>query len=260
MVRATIGILAEIVEQKRNEVAGMRPHTALLQAQAAARSDYRNFRETLQAHPPAVIAEIKKASPSKGILSEDFDPASIAKVYQEGGAACLSVLTDRQYFQGSLDDLKAARAVVDLPVLRKDFIIDEIQIFEAAAHSADCILLIAAILDVRQLRDFRELAQSLHLSALVEVHNEMELAAAIDSGADLIGVNNRNLDTFEVSLDTSLRLSEKIPSSAVRVSESGIFTRDDVERLRSAGFQAFLVGESLMKAKDPAASLRALVT
>ena len=258
-LRTTSGILTEIVQSKLQEVVDLHAETAALEQQAYERKGHvRSFSQSLVRHQPAIIAEIKKASPSKGVLQPDFHPAFIAHAYEEGGAACLSVLTDGQYFQGSLRDLEAARAAVAVPVLRKDFTIDRLQIFEAAAHGADAILLIAAILDVPELTSFRELASSLGLAALVEVHDGEELKKAIDSGADLIGVNNRNLDTFEVSLDTSLRLSFQMPADVVRVSESGIHTAADIELLQGAGFQAFLVGESLMRAKDPAASLKAL--
>ena len=216
----------------------------------------RDFRAALAARAPAIIAEIKKASPSKGVLSHDFDPPRIARAYESGGAAALSVLTDETFFQGSLADLQAARAAVSLPVLRKDFTIDPSQILEAAAHGADAILLIAAILSARQIRDFREIAARYRLSALVEVHNRRELDAAIEAGADLIGVNNRNLSTFEVTLDTSLALAEHMPPGALLVSESGIHDAADIVRLRAAGYHAFLVGEHLMKSGDPAAALR----
>ena len=219
----------------------------------------RDFRTALSARTPAVIAEIKKASPSKGLLSSDFDPSRIARQYADGGAAALSVLTDSQYFQGSLADLSAARAAVNLPVLRKDFTIDDSQVVEAAAGGADAILLIAAILDERRIRHLRELAARYRLAALVEVHNERELDMAAGAGADLIGVNNRDLSTFQVKLETSLRLAERMPAGVLSVAESGIHSADDVRRLRAAGFTAFLVGEHLMKAADPAAALRALV-
>ncbi len=221
-------------------------------------SERRDFRGALLARQPAVIAEIKKASPSKGVLAADFDPPRIARAYEDGGAAALSVLTDHQFFQGKLADLQAARAAVDVPVLRKDFTICEAQIAEAAAHGADAILLIAAILSEREIRDFREAAARYKLAALVEVHNRRELDAAIGAGADIIGVNNRDLTTFEVTLETSLRLAEHIPSAAVRVSESGIHDAKDVAKLQAAGFHAFLVGEHLMKSADPAAALRRL--
>jgi len=259
MLRTSSGILAEIVEQKKLEVAELRPRAAELERAGRDRlSAARDFASALRSKSPAVIAEIKKASPSKGVLQQNFRPAATAEAYEAGGAACLSVLTDRHFFQGSLSDLESARAAVSLPVLRKDFTIDALQIFEAAAHGADAILLIAAILTTGQLQAFRELAGELGMAALVEVHDGEELKKAVDSGAQIIGVNNRNLDTFELSLDTSVRLSERMPASVTRVSESGIFTSADVQRLKSAGFHAFLVGESLMKAANPAQALKAL--
>jgi indole-3-glycerol phosphate synthase len=259
-LRTSSGILAGIVQQKQQEVAELRSRAAVLEQEAwDRRSHSRSFAGALQASCPAIIAEIKKASPSRGLLQADFHPARLACTYEQGGATCLSVLTDKQYFQGGLHDLEAARAAVNLPVLRKDFTIDRLQIFEAAARGADAILLIAAILDTAELQRFRELASSLGLDSLVEVHDQEELRKAIDSGANVIGVNNRDLDTFEVSLDTSLRLSYQLPSSAVRISESGIHNRSDIDVLLGAGYTGFLVGESLMKAQDPAAALKALV-
>ncbi len=259
-LRTSSGILTEIVQSKSREVAALHTGAAILEQQAYEKHAHvRPFAAALTRPSPAIIAEIKKASPSKGLLQPDFHPAYIAHSYEEGGAACLSVLTDRQYFQGSLHDLEAARAAVSLPVLRKDFTVDRLQIFEAAAHGADAILLIAAVLDLAELIEFRELAASLHLAALVEVHDSEELKKAIDSGAQIIGVNNRNLDTFEVSLDTSLRLSFQMPAGVLRVSESGIHTRADIDLLQGAGFHAFLVGESLMKSADPTSSLKALL-
>lgn len=259
-LRTSSGILTEIVQHKQQEVAELRAKAAILEQQAYERkSPRRDFAQALTNAQPAIIAEIKKASPSKGVLQPDFHPALLAHAYEEGGAACLSVLTDKQYFQGSWSDLEAARAAVTLPVLRKDFTIDRLQIFEAAAHGADAILLIAAVLDTLELQSFREVASSLGLDSLVEVHNNDELTKAIDSGAAIIGVNNRNLDTFEVSLDTSLRLSYRMPANVVRVSESGIHNRSDIDLLLGAGYSAFLVGESLMKSQDPAAALKALV-
>ncbi len=260
MLRTSSGILADIVQQKQQEVAELRSRAALLEQQAYQRSAHaRGFAAALRETKPAIIAEIKKASPSKGLLQADFHPALIARAFEQGGAACLSVLTDRQYFQGGLHDLEAARAAVSLPVLRKDFIIDRVQIFEAAAHGADAVLLIAAILDTPELRHFRELASSLGMDSLIEVHNQDQLAKAIDSGAEIIGVNNRNLDTFEVSLDTALRLSYLIPLNVIRVAESGIHTRADIDLLLGAGYSAFLIGECLMKADDPGAALATLV-
>lgn len=258
-VRTSSGILADIVQHKKQEVASLQEHAVVLEQQAYERKDApRPFMQALRGTEPAIIAEIKKASPSKGILAEEFHPALLAQAYEQGGAACLSVLTDQNYFQGSLHDLEAARAAASIPILRKDFTLNRVQIFQAAAHGADAILLIAAILSTEELTHFRELAHSLRLAALVEVHNQDELAKASDSGADLIGVNNRDLETFEVSLDTSLRLSYLMPANAVRVSESGIRTKADIDLLRGAGFQAFLIGESLMKSGDPARTLREL--
>ena len=260
MLRTSSGILAEIVEQKKLEVADLHMRAAELERAAHERKlPPRDFAHALRSRKTAVISEIKKASPSRGLLQADFHPALIAHAYESGGAACLSVLTDARFFQGSLHDLETARSAVSLPVIRKDFTIDRLQIFEAAAHNADAILLIAAILSVVELRQFRELAASLGLASLVEVHDQDELSKAVDSGAEIIGVNNRNLDTFEVSLDTSVKLSYLMPKTVTRVSESGIFTHGDVELLKAAGFHAFLVGESLMKSEDPAAALRALI-
>jgi indole-3-glycerol phosphate synthase len=262
MVPVLPDILARIVDHKRRTLAEISRHRAELERLAADRQilkkDPRDFRGALTAHAPAIIAEIKKASPSKGVLAEHFDPVSIAKVYSSGGAAALSVLTDREFFQGTLADLECARAAVDIPVLRKDFTIDEIDVIEAAAHGADAILLIAAVLDQSSMRGFRELAARFGMAALVEVHDSAELDTAIASGAEIVGVNNRDLRTFEVKLETSLRLAEKIPSGTIKVSESGIHTADDVRTLSCAGYHAFLVGEHLMKSEDPATALRAL--
>jgi indole-3-glycerol phosphate synthase len=258
MAVAVPDILARIVGHKRSQLARASAQRAALERRAANRPTARDFRAALIASPPAIIAEIKQASPSQGVFTDDFHPASIAKLYQAGGAAALSILTDEEFFKGKLADLEAARSAVSVPVLRKDFTIDEFHIVEAAAHGADAILLIAALLEVPQLRGFRELAARYRMAALVEVHDDDELAAALDSGADIVGVNNRNLHTFEVSLDTSLRLAERMPASVVKVAESGIQSRADVQRLQAAGFRAFLVGEHLMKSADPAAALREL--
>jgi indole-3-glycerol phosphate synthase len=252
-------ILARIVARKREELASPGPAPDEL-ADLAQRVERRDFRAALERNPPAIISEIKKASPSKGILTTDFNPVRIAREYEQGGAAALSVLTDRSFFQGSLADLECARAAVKLPVLRKDFTLAEYHVLEAAAAGADAILLIAAILDERQIRDLRESAARWGMAALVEAHDERELDRAIAAGAGIIGVNNRNLTDFQVTLETSLRLAERIPAGVVRVSESGIHTAADVTRLRAAGYQAFLVGEHLMQAGRPAAALRALVT
>jgi indole-3-glycerol phosphate synthase len=213
---------------------------------------------------PAVIAEIKKASPSKGLIRADFDPAALARSYFGGGAAALSVLTDEPFFQGSLRNLELASAAVALPCLRKDFIVDAYQIAEARAHHADAILLIAAALTDSEMKVFSQAAHSADLDVLVEVHTAEELDRVLDAlgtgGAEAIGVNNRNLKTFEVRLETSLELVARIPTGVVRVTESGIATREDLVRLRSAGFDAFLIGESLMRQPDPGAALRSLLT
>ncbi len=258
MTQVIPDILARIVETKRAELSALQPHRAELERQAAARPAARDFRAALTGKSPAIIAEIKKASPSKGVLIEDFDPPAIARMYADGGAAAMSVLTDRDYFQGSWDALESARAAVDISVIRKDFTTDDLHVIEAAAHGADAILLIAAILTEAELRRFRELAQQHHMAALVEVHDAAELDAALASGANIIGVNNRDLRTFDVTLETSLRLAEKIPAGIVKVAESGIHSREDVQTLRAAGFDAFLVGEHLMKSADPIRALQEL--
>ncbi|MBV9501757.1 MAG: indole-3-glycerol phosphate synthase TrpC [Acidobacteriaceae bacterium] len=260
MLRNSFGILAEIVQQKQREVADLHIRAAALEEAAYQRKSHvRGFAQALRASKPAIIAEIKKASPSKGVLQPDFHPALTAHAYEQGGAACLSVLTDKLYFQGSLHDLEAARAAVSIPVLRKDFTIDRVQVFEAAAYGADAILLIAAVLDTPALVQLRELAASLGMDTLVEVHGREEIERAVDSGAELIGVNNRNLESFETSIDVSLRLSYLLPPNVIRVSESGIHTRSDIEALTEAGYDAFLVGESLMKSQDQSAALRGLL-
>jgi indole-3-glycerol phosphate synthase len=260
MVRAIPDLLAQIAEDKRREIAALFPRVeSLLPAAQNSIATRRDFHAALASRPVAVIAEIKQASPSKGVLSVDFNPARIAQQYASGGAAALSVLTDQKYFRGSLDDLLAARAPVSLPVLRKDFTLEESQIVEAAAHSADAVLLIAALLRRDQLRTLREAAARFHLAALVEVHDEAELEDALASGARIIGVNNRDLRTFSVSLDVSLRLAPRIPSAVLAVAESGIHCRTDIERLRDAGFRGFLIGERLMRAADPARALEELL-
>jgi indole-3-glycerol phosphate synthase len=212
---------------------------------------------------PAVIAEIKKASPSKGLIRADFDAAWLAQRYQAGGAAALSVLTDEPYFLGSLHNLELASTAVTLPCLRKDFTVDEYQIVEARAHGGDAILLIAAALTDEELKRFSRVAHNFALDVLVEVHTAIELDRVLDAlgeaGADAIGVNNRDLKTFEVTLDTSFRLVERMPAAVVRVAESGISTPEDLARLRAAGFSAFLIGESLMRQADPGCALAALL-
>ncbi len=250
-------ILEKIVEVKRQEVhsALKRKSLAVVRADAESRVLSRDFlgamRAKVAAGLPAVIAEVKKASPSKGVLRPDFVPADIAQSYAEHGAACLSVLTDRQFFQGGIDDLKQARASCDLPVLRKDFMVDAYQIYESRAAGADCILLIAACLDDAQLRDLEALALSLSMAVLVEVHDGAELDRALALKTPLLGINNRNLKTFEVSLQTTLDLKARVPADRLLVTESGISSVADVQLMRRAGVHAFLVGEAFMRAPEP---------
>jgi indole-3-glycerol phosphate synthase len=264
MVDASPDILARIVAQKRTALDEIRARRVELERAAQARAEHasatRDFRAALISEPPAIIAEVKKASPSRGVLTGQFDPAGIARAYASGGAAALSVLTDREFFCGCLEDLEAARAAVNIPVLRKDFTIDAYHVHEAAAHGADAILLIAAILTEKEMRDFRELAEHYGMAALVEIHDEDELKPALASGARVIGVNNRNLHTFQVDLAVSLDLAGKIPNHVIKVAESGIHSRHEIARLRAAGYQAFLVGEHLMKSGDPAQALRELLS
>ena len=258
MVKAVPDILAQIIERKKAELRHRLPDVETLAAEWV--GCRRDFCAALLARPVAIIAEIKKASPSKGVISHKFHPPSIACAYEKGGARALSVLTDERYFQGSLADLQAARAAVELPVLRKDFTIDEYHVIEAAAHGADAILLIVAALDAPQLRRFRELAGQYSMDVLVEVHDEDEMQLAIDSGATIIGVNNRNLRTFEVTLDTALRLADLIPDGAVKIAESGIHSASDVRQLQAAGYRGFLVGEHLMRSGDPEQAVRMLLS
>jgi indole-3-glycerol phosphate synthase len=259
MTTAVPDILARIVAQKKAELEQAKIALPELERRAeAAASERRDFAAALRSQRPAIIAEIKKASPSKGLLTPDFQPAASAREYEAGGAAALSVLTDEHFFQGGLDDLQAARSAVQLPALRKDFTISEYHVIEAAAYGADAILLIAAILTTAQMRSFRELAAQFGMAALVEVHDHTELNAALDSGPAIIGVNNRNLHTFQVTLETSLRLAERIPDGLIRVSESGIENRQQIDRLRTAGFHAFLIGEHLMRSGSAREALLAL--
>ena len=257
-------ILDKIVAVKRQEVAAAlaRKPLAAMRADAESRVLTRDFvgalRAKIAAGLPAVIAEVKKASPSKGILRPDFIPADIAQSYAEHGAACLSVLTDQQFFQGSIDYLKQARASCDLPVLRKDFMVDAYQVYEARAMGADCILLIAACLDDAQMKSLEALAMSLDMAVLVEVHDRAELDRALKLKTPLLGINNRNLKTFEVSLDATLGMLKDVPADRLLVTESGITTTADVQRMRTAGVQAFLVGEAFMRADDPGQALAQL--
>ena len=257
-------ILDRILARKVEEIAERSARTPLpeLVARCSDLADTRGFAAAIEARidagQPAVIAEVKKASPSKGVIRAEFDPAAIARSYESGGAACLSVLTDADFFQGSEVYLEQARAACALPVLRKDFTIDPYQVYEARAIGADCILLIVAALDDERLLELSLLAAELDLDVLVEVHDEDELERALEVPAPLIGVNNRNLRSFEVSLETTLRLRARVPAERLLVTESGIATRADVARLRAAGVDSFLVGETFMRASDPGTALREL--
>jgi indole-3-glycerol phosphate synthase len=257
-------ILQRIVAVKHEEVAAARKKRSLasLREEAESRHDRRGFEAALRARiaagQSAVIAEIKKASPSKGVIRADFRPAEIAQSYARHGAACLSVLTDVQFFQGAVAYLQAARAACTLPVLRKDFMVDDYQVFEAGAMGADCILLIAACLDDAQMADLEACAHALKLDVLVEVHDGIELDRALRLKTPLVGINNRNLKTFEVSLDTSLSLLRHVPSDRLLVTESGILAPADVQTMRAAQVNAFLVGEAFMRAADPGAALAEL--
>ncbi len=257
-------ILNKIVAVKREEVTAAQKKVSLaaMRADAESRVLTRDFVGAIKAKidqgKPAVIAEIKKASPSKGVIRDPFEPADIAQSYAEHGAACLSVLTDRQFFQGSIDYLKQARASCALPVLRKDFMVDPYQIYEARAMGADCILLIAACLEDAQMADLEAIARSLDMAVLVEVHDRPELERALKLKTPLVGINNRNLRTFEVSLDTTLSMRQAVPSDRVLVTESGISTPEDVRTMRDAQVHAFLVGEAFMRAKEPGEALARL--
>jgi indole-3-glycerol phosphate synthase len=254
-------ILNKIIATKVIEVAAAKTQKPLatLQAEVQTASPVRNFVQSIQNKidqgQAAVIAEIKKASPSKGVIRADFQPAEIAKSYAIGGAACLSVLTDVEYFQGSVAYLQQARAACNLPVLRKDFMIDEYQVYEARAMGADCILLIAAALTLEQMQALEAVAHALGMAVLVEVHNGEELTAALQLKTPLLGINNRDLRTFEVTLNTTLQLLPRIPADKIIVTESGIFTKDDVALMRSNQVHTFLVGEAFMRQPDPGAEL-----
>jgi len=254
-------ILERIVEAKKKEVARLRSATPIPELERAARDmpAARDFRGALQGRDCAIIAEIKRRSPSKGRLRADYDPEEIARIYEAGGAAAISVLTDRNFFEGDAGHLKAARKVTSLPVLRKDFIIDPCQIFETRFLGADALLLIAGLFDEKPLRELIELSRSLGLAALVEVHNGEEAARAAAAGADIIGINNRDLKTFRTDIETSLSMAPLIPKDRIVVSESGIETRADIERLAEAGIRCFLIGETLMRAADPGEKIRELL-
>jgi len=261
-------ILNKILAVKADEVAAAKKHRDLnslrreVEGDAELRAGLRGFEASLRAHIAAgragVIAEVKKASPSKGILRPDFRPAQIAESYAEGGAACLSVLTDVNFFQGHADYLRQARAAVEIPVIRKDFIVDMYQVYEARAMGADAILLIVSALDHGLMAELEACAQELGMDVLVEVHDGDELTAALRLKTRLVGINNRNLRTFAVSLDTTIDLLPRIPAERLVVTESGIAVRDDVERMRAANVHAFLVGEAFMRAPDPGNELRRL--
>jgi len=252
--------LDEINATKAEEIKRLEPHAADLRKQALLRNDFRPFRAGLQrGNEVAIIAEVKKASPSAGIIAADFNPLSQAREYARGGAHALSVLTDEKYFQGHLTYLRQIRDQVELPLLRKDFILHELQVYESVIAGADCILLIVASLEGGQLMKLYNLARTCQLDVLVEVHDLDEMNRALDLGADMIGINNRNLKTFEVDLATTERLAEEIPSDTVAISESGIKTAEDVRRVRAAGINAVLVGETLMRAKNVPAKLRELL-
>ena len=265
-------ILDRIVAATRARVAEAKRSADLRELERRAeRHVPRGFRRALEnphfsqnqgemGHPPVpVIAELKKASPSKGLIRAEFHVEELARDLEMAGAACLSVLTDEEFFQGSLENLRKASTTVRIPCLRKDFIIDEFQLMEARANSADAVLLIVAALTSRELAKLADAARAQGLDVLCEVHDEEELRRALDAGCDLVGVNTRDLRTFNVDLNTALSLAEKIPANVVRVAESGIHSYEDVARLRAAGYDAFLVGESLMRAASPGAALRELI-
>ena len=264
MSRGASDILNKIVATKREEIAAalaVKPFAAV-EAEAAAQAAPRDFigaiRRKIAGGQPAVIAEIKKASPSKGIIRPDFQPAEIARSYEAHGAACLSVLTDRQYFHGCPEYLQAARAACQLPVLRKDFMVDAYQVAEARAMGADCILLIAAALTLPEMQALEAQAQAYGMAVLVEVHNGEELDAALQLKTPLLGINNRNLRTFEVTLDTTLALLARVPAERIVVTESGIIKPEDVALMRASKVEAFLVGEAFMRAPEPGIELARL--
>jgi indole-3-glycerol phosphate synthase len=248
-----------VVRRKAVEAAKRAVSEAQLEERIAAAPPVRDFRAALRREGINIIAECKKESPSRGLIRADYNPAALAPALEDAGACALSVLTEPDFFGGSLDDLAVARSLVDLPVLRKDFIFDSYQLLEARAAGADAFLLIVAMLAGADLRNLMDKGKELGMAALVETHTEEEVDRALDAGADIIGINNRNLKTFEVDVEVSGWLLEKIPEGCLAVSESGFQHKEDLERLRQAGFHAFLVGTHLMEAPDPAAALRALL-
>ncbi len=254
-------VLGEIVAARRRRLEEERGRVPLarLELEARARTDFRNFARALSGNSLRIIAELKRASPSRGILCGRYRRREIAEGYEAAGAAALSVLTEPEFFLGSLDDLRQVREAVGLPVLRKDFIFDSYQVYESVAAGADALLLIAATLGEKELSALLELCDKLKVSALVEVHTEEELERSLAVGAQIVGINNRDLKTMEVSLETSFRLRKKIPSRCLAVSESGIKTAEDLKKLRDAGYNAVLVGEHLMVADDPKRELAELV-
>lgn len=261
MAKATGTLLEEILVRRLERVREarlLRPPDSLERA-AAARTDFRSFAGAVAAGGLKIIAEMKRSSPSAGVLRREYDCAGIARAYEAAGAAALSVLTEEDYFAGALDDLGGARAAVRLPVLRKDFIVDEYQVYESAAGGADALLLIVAALEDRLLQHLIQRAGRLGLAALVEVHTDGELQRALDAGARIVGVNNRNLKTLEVDLETSFRLRSRIPSSCLAVSESGIRSGADLRKLAEAGYHAALIGEHFMRARDPGEALARLL-
>jgi indole-3-glycerol phosphate synthase len=255
-------ILEKIMHFKVHEVLGaMTKFPAVSIESALDRApEVRSFKKALTAHNPAVIAEIKKASPSAGLIRKDFDPEKIAREYQASGAAAISVITEVRHFQGGLEILASLRWGIKIPLLRKDFIVDPYQILEARHAGADAVLLITALLDSSSLKNLRNEAERYGMDVLVEVHNESELQKALDSGASIIGVNNRDLRTFEVSLDTALRIAPLLPSNVIAVAESGIRTSDDIHKLVNAGYRGFLVGEQLMRSPSPGDALSKLIS
>lgn len=253
--------LSKIVAARRRRVEEAKARLPLesLRHAAESRSDYRDFPGALSRAHLGVIAELKRASPSRGLICAQYEPRKFAEAYERAGAAAISVLTEKEFFQGSLDDLKTVRQVIRLPVLRKDFIVDDYQVYESAAAGADALLLIVAALAEIDLKRLIEIAGRLKIAPLVEVHTELELERALAAGAHIIGVNNRDLRTFEVRLETSFRLREKIPASCIAIAESGIKSGRDLEMLASAGFNAALIGEHLMSSGDPGRALEQLL-